>query len=68
MPTAQLIVAGVLLLLIPLARHLPALAGLGTVSAALVALVAFERLATAPNMGDVGDNSESPERSEAEPA
>jgi low temperature requirement protein LtrA len=41
-PAAQLVVAGALLALIPVARQLPALAALGTVSAALLALVAFE--------------------------
>jgi low temperature requirement protein LtrA len=41
-PAAQLVVAGALLVLIPVARQLPALAALGTVSAALLALVAFE--------------------------
>ncbi|MGI5328379.1 low temperature requirement protein A [Actinomadura nitritigenes] len=40
---AQLIVAAVLLALIPLARLLPVMAGLGLVTALLAALVAFER-------------------------
>jgi len=45
-PAAQLVAAGALLVLIPVARHLPAPAALGTVSAALVALIAFEWRAT----------------------
>lgn len=39
---AQLVVAGVLLLLIPVSRHLSALAALAVVGAALIALTVFE--------------------------
>jgi low temperature requirement protein LtrA len=43
-PPAQLVAAGVALLLLPVARALPALAALGLLTAFLVALVCYERL------------------------
>jgi hypothetical protein len=64
-PAAQLVAAGALLVLIPFARHLPAL---GTVSAALVALIAFEWRATDRGLGGTGEHSQSPDQSEAEAA
>ena len=67
-PAAQLVAAGALLVLIPVARHLPAPAALGTVSAALVALIAFEWCATDRGLGGTGEYSQSPDQSEAEAA
>jgi low temperature requirement protein LtrA len=51
-PPAQLAVAAALLLLIPAARHLPAMAALAVVAGMLVALTAFEARTAAPRSDD----------------
>ncbi|MFF4879629.1 low temperature requirement protein A [Micromonospora sp. NPDC000668] len=45
-PPAQIVATGVTLALLPAARHLPALAALGLLTAVLVTLVGYERLFT----------------------
>jgi low temperature requirement protein LtrA len=47
-PPAQLVAAGIILLLLPVARYLPALIALGLLTAVLIALVWYERPSWAP--------------------
>jgi hypothetical protein len=47
-PPAQILAVAATLLLLPAARILPALAALGLLTAALVAVVCYERLAWEP--------------------
>ncbi|MEY9966831.1 low temperature requirement protein LtrA [Streptacidiphilus sp. MAP12-16] len=67
-PPAQLGAAAALLLLIPVARHLSALAALAVVSVTLIALTAFEARTATHEPDEVQEHADTPDPTDEEPA
>ncbi|WP_406456717.1 low temperature requirement protein A [Streptomyces sp. NBC_01622] len=64
-PPAQLAAAAALLILLPVARYLPALAALAVVSVTLIALTAFEGRTAAHEPGNNRENADTPDPTDA---
>jgi low temperature requirement protein LtrA len=65
-PPAQLIAAAALLILLPVSRHLSALAALAVVSVTLIALTAFEERTAADEPDGDRENTDTPDPTDAD--
>ena len=65
-PPAQLVAAAALLILLPVARYLPALAALAVVSVTLIALTAFEGRTAAHEPDGNRENTDTPDPTDAD--